>query len=239
MNLWRLGILLTAVVGSSALVGCSSGADDPYTPTPAWSGRKPTLPNPPTLSTTPIKAGDVYSVYGAGHQLRSRIHNADVTKNSITIQGYIVQENISDAPKCAIHKTGKADPADCPPAGQTIEIPSFWIADNKGDDATKPRIRVLGWAHNWAAVYEAMDKYKNMKEVKDPAKDLYQDEQWSTAVPFPLPAVGAKVKVTGKYGFTFTKASNGIVSDPINGVMTYEKIEYVEPAPTPVTFKNK
>jgi len=28
------------------------------------------------------------------------------------------------------------------------------------------------------------------------------------------------------------------VSDPVNGVMTYEKLEVVEPAPTPVAFKN-
>jgi len=55
-----------------------------------------------------------------------------VTKADITIQGYIVAENISDAPKCALHKVGKKDPDDCPPAGAPpIEIPSFWIADDK------------------------------------------------------------------------------------------------------------
>jgi hypothetical protein len=234
---WRLGVAFVLAV---PVLSCSSGAEEPYKPAPEWSGRKPSLPTPPTLSNAPIKVGEAYTVYGASHQLRSRIHDKDVTKASITIQGYIVAENISEAPKCAIHKVGKKDPDDCPPAGAPpIEIPSFWIADEKGAGPDKPRIRVLGWAKNWATVYEAMDKYSHLKEVKDPDKDLYKDEVWSTAVPFPLPAVGAKVKVTGKYGFVFTKASTGLVSDPINGVMTYEKMEVVEPAPEKVSFKNK
>jgi hypothetical protein len=235
MKLWRLGLGLTVLV-----IGCSSGADEPYKPAPEWSGRKPSLPPPPQLPSTPKKVGDAYTVYGASHDLRSRIHDKEVTKASISIVGYIVAENISDAPKCAIHKTGKKDPEDCPGAGQPpIEIPSFWIADEKGAGPDKPRIRVLGWAKNWATVFEAMEKYKNMKEIKDPAKDFFKDDQWSVDVPFPLPAVGAKVKVTGKYGYSFSKASSGIVSDPINGVMTYEKLEYVEPAPDKVAFKNK
>ena len=227
-----LGLALT-------VVGCSSGADEPYPPAPAWSGRKPTLPTPPTLSAAPIKVGEAYTVAGASHQLRSRIHEKDVTKADITIQGYIVQENISDAPKCAIHKVGKKDPDDCPPAGQPpIEIPSFWIADEKGAGADKPRIRVLGWAKNYAVVYEAMEKYKLLKEVKDPEKDLYKDEVWGVAVPFPLPSSGAKVKVTGKYGFVFSKATTGLVSDPVNGVMTLTKMETVEPGPEKAAFKN-
>jgi hypothetical protein len=234
MNIRRLGLTLVVLV-----VGCSSGAEEPYKPAPEWSGRKPNLPPPPTLTSAPIKAGEAYTIYGASHHLRSRIHEKDVTKASITIQGYIVEENISDAPKCAVHKVGKKDPDDCPPAGAPpIEIPSFWIADEKGAGPDKPRVRVLGWAKNYATVFEAMTKYKTMKVIKDPAKDYYKDELWSVDVPFPLPAVGAKVKVTGKYGFVFSKASTGLVSDPINGVMTYEKVEYVEPAPDPVSFKN-
>jgi hypothetical protein len=234
-----LGLGLAAVLALPSL-SCSSGAEEPYKPTPDWSGRKPSLPPPPTLNSAPVKVGEAYTVYGASHHLRSRIHDKDVTKASITIQGYIVQENISDAPKCAIHKVGKKDPDDCPPAGSPpIEIPSFWIADEKGAGPDKPRIRVLGWAKNWATVNDAMDKYKNMKEVKDPAKDLFKDDVWSVDVPFPLPAKDAKVKVTGKFGFVFTKASTGLVSDPINGVMTYEKMDVVEPAPDKAAFKNK
>lgn len=226
--------LASVVSVSLGLAACSSGADDPYKPAPAWSGRKPSLPAPPTLNAAPIKVGDAYTIQGASHHLRSRIHDKDVTKASITIQGYIVEENISTAPQCAIHKVGKADPEDC-----KAEIPSFFIADEKGAGKDKPRIRVLGWAKNFATVFEALEKYKNLKEIKDPAKDYYKDELWSIEVPFPLPAKDAKVKVTGKYGFVFSKASTGLVSDPVNGVLTYEKLEYVEQAPEKVAFPKK
>lgn len=233
MTLRRFGLGLALLV-----VGCSSGSDDPYKPAPEWSGRKPTLPPPPTINAAPVKVGDAYTVAGASHHLRSRIHDKDVTKADITIQGYIVEENISDAPKCAVHKVGKADPEGCPGVGQPpIPIPSFWIADEKGAGKDKPRIQVLGWARNYAVVYEAMEKYKLLKEVKDPEKDLYKDEVWSALVPYPLPAAGAKVKITGKYGFTFSKATTGLVSDPVNGVMTLTKMDTVEPGPEKAAFK--
>lgn len=216
-----------------ALTACGS-TDEPYKPVPAWSGRKASLPAPPSITNAPVKVGDSYTIAGASHHLRSRLHEKEVTAKSITIQGYIVEENISSAPACAIHKEGKADPENC-----NAEIPSFWIADEKGAPKEKARIRVMGWAKNFATVYEAMEKYKNLKEIKDPAKDYYKDNMWNVDVPFPLPNVGAKVKITGKYGFTFSKSSTGIVSDPVNGVLTLEKIEYVEPAPEKVAFKNK
>lgn len=220
-------------IGFALLAASCGNADDPYKPAPAWSGRKPNLPAPPSLTNAPIKSGDAYTIYGASHQLRSRIHDKEVTSKSITITGYIVEENISSAPSCAIHKAGKQDPETC-----TTDIPSFWIADEKGAGKDKPRVRVLGWAKNFASVFEAIDKTKKLKEVKDPEKDLYKDEQWQVIVPYPLPGVGAKVKVTGKYGFTFAKSTTGIVSDPVYGVMTYEKIEYVEPPADAVAFKN-
>ena len=226
----RLGLALAATVLS---MGCGN-SDEPYQAAPAWSGRKPSLPTPPTLNNAPIKVGDAYTIWGASHHLRSRIHDTEVTKAPISITGYIVEENISSAPACAVHKAGKKDPDDC-----NAEIPSFWIADEKDAGKDKPRIRVLGWAKNFASVYEAMDKYKNLKEIKNPEKDLYQDDVWGVQVPFPLPAKGAKVKITGKYGFAFTKSSTGIVSDPVNGVMTYEKMEVLEQAPEKVSFQNK
>jgi hypothetical protein len=228
-----LGLALVIAVTSLSSISCSSGADEPYKPAPAWSGRKPNLPAPPTLSSAPIKVGDAYTIYGASHHLRSRMHDKDVTKAPITIQGYIVEENISTAPACAVHKSGKADPEDC-----KAEIPSFWIADEKGAGPDKPRVRVLGWAKNFATVYDAMEKYKNLK-APPTEKQVIKDEVWQVDVPFPLPAKDAKVKVTGKYGYTFTKSSTGLVSDPVNGVMTFEKMETVEPAPEKVSFQNK
>lgn len=225
-----LGLGLTLTV---SLLTTSCGSNDkPYEPAPFWSGRKPNLPAPPTLTSAPITVGGAFTIFGAGHHLRSRMHDKEVTAKPITIQGYIVEENISDAPKCAVHKAGKPDPDGC-----TAEIPSFWIADEKGAGKDKARIRVLGWAKNFASVFEAMEKYKNLKEVKDPAKELYKDELWNVDVPFPLPAMNAKVKVSGNYGFSFKKSTTGIVSDPINGVMTYDKIEVIEPAPDKAAFK--
>ena len=222
---------LSTAVLSIALMGCGNGSDEPYKPAPAWSGRKAAVPAVPQLPSTPMKAGDSFTVFGAIHHLNSRIHNPDVTAKDISITGYIVESNIAEAPKCAIHKVGKKDPDDC----LNVPIPSFWISDTKGD--TKgPKIRVLGWAKNFASVYEAMEKYKNLK---DPPKELYKDEVWMVDVPFPLPSIGAKVKVTGKYGYTFTKSSTGLVSDPKNGVMTYGSINIIEPAPELAAFAKK
>jgi hypothetical protein len=224
-----LAPLLLASFSVGALsIGCGN-ADEPYKAAPVWSGKKASIPAVPQLPTNPIKSGDAYTIYGARHHLQSRIHDKEVTAKEITLVGYIVEENVSDAPVCAIHKTGKADPEGC-----VAEIPSFWIADAKGE--TKVKVRVLGWAKNYASVYEAMEKYKNLKEAP---KELFKDEVWSVDVPYPLPAVGAKVKVTGKYGYTFSKASTGIVSDPSNGVLTYGKIEVLEPAAEPLSFKKK
>ena len=220
-------ILGTALVASFVLLGCGN-SDEPYKPAPAWSGRKASLPPVPQLPSNPVKVGEAYTVHGAIHHLHSRIHEKDVTSKPITIQGYIVEENITDAPKCAVHKTGKKDSDDC-----QAEIPSFWIADEKDG---KKKIRVLGFAKNFATVYDAMEKYKNLKE---PPKEPFKDDMWSVDVPFPLPSVGAKVKVTGKYGFTFSKSSTGMVSDPASGVITYEKLETVEPAAQTVSFKNR
>jgi hypothetical protein len=227
-------VLLSAVPCAS--LGCNTN-DEPYKPQPAFSGRKPTIPQVPTLSTAPKKASDgTYTIFGAIHDLKSRIHASEITsKDAITITGYIVQTNYDTAPKCLQHPTGKKDPDNCPPPGTITEIPSFWIADQKGDTKGQ-KIRVLGWAKNWATIFDAMKKYKDMKEVKDPAKDLVKDDIWNVDVPFPLPAVDAQVKVTGKYGYTFTKSSTGLVSDPANGVMTYQKIEYVSPSPAPAAF---
>lgn len=222
----KVSTALLLVTCAAQAVGCGNN-DDPYKPLPAWSGRKASIPAPPQLPTTPIKNGDAYTIYGAIHQLRSSIHNADVTTKDIAIVGYITKSNIDTAPACAIHKTGKKDPEGC-----VTEIPTFWIADNKGDDKGQ-NIRVMGWASNFANVFDAMAKYKNLK---DPPKELLKDEVWAVDIPFPLPAVGAKVKITGKYGVNFAKSSTGIAADPLNGIMTYTKIDVLEPAPEPAAF---
>jgi hypothetical protein len=57
------------------------------------------------------------------------------------------------------------------------------------------------------------------------------DELWATTIPSPLPAVGAKVRVTGHYGQTFTRASSGMDLDRRNGILSYDTMTTTEPAP--------
>jgi len=238
--LTRLPALAMAAALAASALSCGDSGEA-YKATPAFSGRKPALPGVPQLPTTPIKAGDSYTVYGAIHHLKSRIHSADVTTKDISVTGYIVDSNIPRAPACAVHPTGKKDPDGC-----VTEIPTFWISDTKGDKTTT--IRVMGWASNFANVYDAMQKYQNLKEPPKhaPSPDLagkpgylVLDELWAVDIPAPLPGVGAKVKVTGHYGVIFGKSSAGLVSDPTSGVMTYSNIDTLEPASEPAAFAKK
>lgn len=225
-------LVLGVTTGLALVPGCGNN-EDAYKPLPAFSGsHKATLPPVPTLPSTPIKQGDAYTVYGAVHHLNSSIHSADVTTKEISIVGWIVDSNMATVDKCAIHPTGKKDPDGC-----VTPIPSFSLGDTKEakSDPKLPKIRVLGWASNFANVYDALEKYKNLKEPPT-EKQVVTDELWAVPVPFPLPAVGAKVKVTGKYGVNFGKSSAGIESDPMNGILTYTTIEVLEPAPEPASF---
>jgi hypothetical protein len=222
-------LALGLIVASSA--SCDDESDK-YKPAPAFSGKKANLPAVPQLPTNPIKVGDSYTVFGAIHQLRSRYHSAEVTQKDIS--------NIPSAPACAVHPTGKKDPDDC-----KSEIPSFWISDTKSNEKGAQRIRVMGWASNFSNVYDAMQKYKDLKEPPKhpPTPDLagkpgmlILDELWAIDIPYPLPAVGAKVKVTGKYGVIFGKSSAGLVTDPVSGVMAYGSMDTLEPPTAPAAF---
>lgn len=215
-----------AVATASLALGC--GADEkPYTPKPAFSGRKPSVPPVPVLPSKAKKdASGAYTIWGITHDLRSRVHRADVDGKKVSIVGTIVKTNYNDAPPCAVHKTGKADAADCKPP-----IPTFSIADEKGE--TKDMIDVMGWSSNFAQMFdliEAIDQAPKGKEGEVKKTDAF----WSGDLPNPLPNVGARVKVTGTYGVTFTKATGGTAANPKYGIMTAEKIEYVEPPPEKV-----
>ncbi len=224
-----LGIasLLGGVLWSAT--GCG-GDENPYKPVPAWSGKHASIPAPPTLPSTPVKQGDAYTVYGAVHHLHSMMHMKEVTAQPISITGYIVDSNIPRAPDCAVHKTGKKDPDNCNP-----EVPSFWIADDKGN--TKgPKIRIVGWARNFAVVYDAMVAYKKLKAGEPPKeKEVVNDDILNVAVPWPLPSVGMKVKLTGAYNVSKTVVSD-MVSEPQGGVMSLAKLEQLEPAPEIAKF---
>ena len=215
-------VVAAAIPASVLLVLPACGPrDEPYKPQPAYSGKPVSIPDPPTLPAKPNKVGDAYTVYGAIHYLKSRVHEVEVKGKDITIIGYIVKTNMADAPACAVHKTGKADTEGCKPP-----VPAFWIADDKGD--TKKMIKVMGFASNFSQVYDAIEKYKNAKD-NDP---LVQDEFLAQPIPRPVPNVDAKVKITGNYGFSYTRATSGLETDPRFGILTYAKLEYIEPPPT-------
>ena len=228
-RLARLHMLGIAVLLAGA-AGCGE-EDNPYKPQPAWSGKKASLPPPAAPPSTPIKAGDAYTVYGAVHQLRSLLHAKDVTANPISVTGYIVDSNLGRAPECAIHKTGKADPEKC-----ATEVPSFWLADEKGN--TKGlKIRIVGWARNYAVICDAMKAYNKLKPGEQP-KEPVSDDILNVQLPNPLPSVGAKVKITGSYNVFKTVVSD-MVSEPVGGVLALQKMDTLEPAPQPATFSVK
>jgi len=226
--------MLIAVGLAASLCGCGP-EDKPYQQKPAYSGKKPTLPQVPTLPNKKKKEGDAYTVWGAIHDLRSEVHEKDFDGKQVSIIGYVVKTNWSElckdgeedcemVPECAIHKTGKADPPEC-----HAPVPTFWIADEKDEkNVNGEAIPVKGWASNFAQIYsmvEEIDKKEDEAEI--------MDEFFGVNLPNPLPNVGGKVKVTGQFGFTYTRSTGGAASNPRTGIMTAEKMEWVEKPPEP------
>lgn len=227
-----LGLVLAAATLLSVVAfqpGCGGGKEHEYKPRPANSGKAASLPAVPTLPKKPKKQGDAYTIWGLIHDFRSRIHAPKLLEQeSVTVVGYIVKTNLAEAPPCAVHKTGKKDGPECektPPP-----VPAFWIADEKTAAQTE-MIPVMGWAGNFADIFDAIQKYKG----KDKPKELVKNK-WGSDVPYPVPSKDAKVKVVGKFGPSFTLASQGVETNPLTGIITYKTIEYVEPAPAPATL---
>jgi len=223
-----LGLLLAAgaLLSFAALgPGCGGGKENDYKPRAAYSGKPVNLPPVPNIPNKPKKNGDAYTVWGLIHDFRSRIHAAKLMEQeSITVVGYITKTNLGEMPPCAVHKTGKKDGPECeknPPA-----VPAFWIADDK-NASENDSIPVMGWAGNGADIFDAIQKYKQPK-VKELVKN-----KWGSDVPNPIPNKEAKIKLVGKYGPSFTLASQGVEANPMTGIITYKSLEYVEPPPAP------
>ncbi len=208
-------------------IGCGQ-EEVKYEPRPAASGAKASLPPAANLPKRPLKNGDAWTVWGASYSLRSRVHRKDVAGKRLSIQGYIVKNNMTDAPECAVHKAGKADPESC-----RAPVPAFWIGDSK-DAPEADSIKVMGWASNFAQIFDAIDEFDKGKEGAE-----YNDSNWGVKVPNPLPAVGAKVTVTGQYGVSFSKASSGAEADPFMGVLDFQEMTVQEPAPELATLPGK
>lgn len=215
-------ILVVLGLGS-ALVACSE-EEGAYVPRPAPS-IKASLPPVPAIPQKPIKEGDAYTVWGASYHLRSRVHSPTISGKDITLVGYITKTNLPEAPECAVHETGKADPPDC-----AAPIPAFWVGESK-DTPLEDCIKVMGWASNFAQLYDAVKEYE--KRAKRPPREGEEveplmDAFWGVKIPEPLPAKGAKVSIKGNYSTTFTKATSGTEADPIMGVLTADEITYIE-----------
>jgi hypothetical protein len=218
----RFSLLMGAV-----LVPLACGKEEAkYEPKPAYTGTKASMPSVPTLQKKPIKQGDAYTVWGAAYYLRSMVHRKDIAGKDITITGYITKTNLGDAPECAVHKTGKADPEDC-----KAPVPTFWIGDSK-DAPENESIKVMGWASNFANLHDAIEEYDKPKQEDGG----YDDQLWGVKVPNPLPAKGAKVTVKGKYSTTFMKASSGAEADPYQGIIDFQDVTVHEPAPELATL---
>jgi hypothetical protein len=210
-----LSVSAVAITLTAFVAGCSN-EEIKYVPKPAASGEKASLPPVPNVPKKPIKNGDVYTVYGAAYHLRSRVHHEEVAKKKLTITGYITKNNFAQAPECAVHKGGKADPQGC-----VAPVPTFWIADSK-DAPESEQMAVMGWASNFAQIFDAIAEYDKKEDAE------YSDTMWGVKLPNPLPAKGAKVTVTGTYATTFTQASAGTESDPIMGILTWQEMKYDE-----------
>jgi hypothetical protein len=85
----------------------------------------------------------------------------------------------------------------------------------------------MGWASNFAQLYDAIEKYDKTKDGEQP-KEMHLDTFWGVNVPYPIPVKGPKVTVNGDYSTTFTKSSTGAEADPIMGMMSLDKITYIE-----------
>jgi len=208
-------------------IGCGQ-EEAPYKARPANSGAHANLPPAANLPKRPLKNGDVWTVWGASYSLRSRVHRKEVASKRLSISGYITKNNMKDAPACAVHKAGKADPEDC-----KAPVPAFWIGDSK-DAPESESIKVMGWASNFAQIFEAIDEFDKGKDNAE-----YNDSNWGVKVPNPLPAVGSKVTVTGQYGVSFSKASSGAEADPFMGVMDFQEMTVQEAASELATLPGK
>ena len=223
-NMQSIRPLCALAIGASLaalMTGCGK-EEVMYEPRELPSAVKANLPAPPSIPDRPLKAGEAYTVWGAAYNLRSRVHREEIDGKDIKLTGYITRTNLDKAPKCAVHETGKEDPEGC-----NAPVPTFWIADTK-DAPESEQIRVMGWASNFAQLYDAIKEYKKLERTDKTPDEPLADNFWGVPIPFPLPNAGAKVTVKGNYSNNFTKATRGAEADPIMGILTYESIEYME-----------
>lgn len=188
---------------------------EPCPSTAPGTGAAPELPTV-DLRRQLVKSDEGYTVWGLGYSLRSRQHKRGVTRDPVVVAGYVVATNLASAPRCAVHPTGVADPEDC-----TAPVPAFWIGD-RPDAAISDSLKVMGFASNYAQLYDAIHAFDRGEQAFDAF--------WGQEIPNPLPAVGAKVSVTGKFGPTFAMSWSGTETDETMGILTFQSMQTLEPA---------
>jgi tetratricopeptide (TPR) repeat protein len=203
-------------------------ADEPPTPAPAPRAVTEAVTTPvrlpavPAFPERPRVDGDAFTVWGASYALRSRAHRREVMPEGperfISVTGYVTKTNLPDAPKCAVHRPGRADPPGCP-----RPLPTFWLGDSK-DAPPSECIRVVGWASNYAQIFEAIRAFDRH------VPNQYIDGFWGISVPNPLPAAGEKVTVRGTYDTAFALAGVSRELDTEMGFLTYQSQKVLEPA---------
>jgi hypothetical protein len=222
MSLGRVASTAAIAGAVGLLAGFPAAKPKPrYVPRPAYSGPQPSLPAVPTLPKRELQRGQAYTVWGASSSLRHPVRRARVDGKTISVRGVIQQTNLPEAPRCAVHRPGQADPPNC-----TAPLPTFWLCDHLGDKLDDC-IQVVGWASNYAQIHGALRQYAK------PNSEPYVDSYWGVVIPDPLPAAGAEVTVEARYGVSWNGASTGTVSDPIMGVLGYRGLEVHTPAPHP------
>ncbi len=163
----------------------------------------PSLPSVPDLPPPPYDveyADGSFSVYGV------RRRGATTMDTDLSITGYIVE--IYVPPEC--------------PEGRTCDPPAaphLWLADAREPAEGEDRLMLAGYAENQAQIDEAVELAERGRyEPPDPESGI-----------LPIPtnfAVGAKVKVTGR----FTRIS-GAGFNVSNGMLEYRGHELLEPPP--------
>jgi len=191
----------------------SANTDDPAAESSAPAPSTTGLPPVPRLAKRPIKVGGAYTVWGASYSLRHVALHDSIDGQTIEVRGVIGKTNLMDAPRCAVHPPGIADPPGC-----QSSLPEFWLCDDR-NDPLDDCIQVMGWASNYAQLYKAIGSC-----ALDPPTPVV-DGYFGVEIACPIPAAGAQVVVTGTYATTFTGASNGTAADPIMGILTSKSID--------------
>lgn len=181
-------------------------------------------PSPPTAAgpERTVKSDEGYTVWGLGYSLRSRQHRDQVTREPVVVVGYVVSSNLPTAPLCAVHEGGVADPEDCKPP-----VPAFWLGDSP-DPPLDESVKVMGFASNYAQIYDAIQQFDRGEQAFDAF--------WGVEIPNPLPAVGARVSVTGRFGPTFSMSAIGSETNDTMGILTFTSMQTLEPAPELATL---